>query len=121
VSACLALFRLAIDRKLEIRETQVRIEADGPWFAFDGAGFSAPPYGMDPVVLAAAGGMTVERLAKWIVLNETLTACLVGGRPVKASCRSKPWRSVPNRRLAPSIALPTTEVSRRIEPCYRRH
>lgn len=85
VSACLALFRLAIDRKLEIRETQVRIEADGPWFAVDGAGFSAPPYGMDPVVLPPREELTVERLAKWIVLNETLDGLAWSvARPVKA-------------------------------------
>ena len=85
VSACLALFRLAIDRELEIRETQVRVDTEGAWFPVQGSGFSAPPYGMDPRVLLPREELTVERLAKWIALNETLDGLAWSvARPVKA-------------------------------------
>jgi hypothetical protein len=70
---------------LEIRETQVRIDTEGAWFPVQGSGFSAPPYGMDPRVLLPREELTVERLAKWIALNETLDGLAWSvARPVKA-------------------------------------
>ena len=42
VSGSLVLMELALDQTVVTRDTQVRIEADSPWIAVHGGGFSAP-------------------------------------------------------------------------------
>ena len=39
VSGSLVLMELALDQTVVTRDTQVRIEADGPWIAVHGGGF----------------------------------------------------------------------------------
>jgi hypothetical protein len=62
VSGSLVLMELALDQTVVTRDTQVRIEADGPWIAVHGGGFSAPASDFSPDSLVPRGELTVELL-----------------------------------------------------------
>lgn len=74
VSSCLALAQLMLkpdkDRDLRTRETQVRLERNGPWLAVCGPAFYANPHHPRLDTLLPPTEFTVERFAKWIVLND---------------------------------------------------
>jgi hypothetical protein len=72
VSGSLVLMELALDQTVVTRDTQVRIDADGPWIAVHGGGFSAPASGFSPDSLLPCDELTVERFAKWIAFNAGL-------------------------------------------------
>lgn len=72
VSGSLVLVQLATDQNLVIRETQVRVDADGPWLTVYGPAFRESANGVDPETLLARKELTVARFAKWIALNDTL-------------------------------------------------
>lgn len=72
VSGCLALARLALDRPLRIRATEVRIDLkNGDWLELHSPGFRAPVTGYD-VPLLGREELTIERFANWITFNERL-------------------------------------------------
>jgi hypothetical protein len=62
VSGSVVLMELALDQTVVTRDTQVRIEADGPWIAVHGGGFSAPASDFSPDSLLPRGELTVELL-----------------------------------------------------------
>jgi hypothetical protein len=72
VSGCLALFHLAIDRPLTIREIHLRVETGGAWVQILGNWFGGPSHGLSARALLGREELTVARLAKWIALNDTL-------------------------------------------------
>ncbi|GAA4386014.1 ApeA N-terminal domain 1-containing protein [Tsukamurella soli] len=71
VSGCLGLARLTLDRQLVTRATHVRIERDGKWLVVHGRAFCAPVSGVG-VSLLPREELTVDRLAAWIALNDSL-------------------------------------------------
>jgi len=74
VSGCLLLAQLAIglEQELVTRQTEVRVASGEPWLTVYGPGVSASPSGVHPEMLLPREVLTVERLAKWIPLNDKL-------------------------------------------------
>ncbi|GFG75421.1 hypothetical protein MBOT_27860 [Mycobacterium botniense] len=72
VSGCLVLAQLVTDQDLVIRDTQVRVDANGPWLTVHGPAFCESANRVNPETLLPREELTVERFAKWIALNDTL-------------------------------------------------
>lgn len=72
VSGCLALAQLALfpETDLVARQTQVRVEPDGPWLAVHGPAFGVEPEHQRLQTLLPRTELTVERFASWIELND---------------------------------------------------
>ncbi|MCV7045711.1 hypothetical protein H7J08_13685 [Mycobacterium frederiksbergense] len=72
ISGSLLFLHLAMNVDLVTRETQVRIEPSGEWVTLTGEGCCAEPIGMNRRTLLQPSVVTVNRLAKWITLNDRL-------------------------------------------------
>jgi hypothetical protein len=72
VSGTAALMELALDQKVSTRETQMRLDEDAPWITVDGEAFSTGEPEFDPDSLLPREELTVERLCKWVALNDGL-------------------------------------------------
>lgn len=70
VSGCLVLLHLVSGANVSTRETQVRLDKDQPWLSVSGPGFDAPVEAVEPDPLLPREELTVDRFAKWIVLND---------------------------------------------------
>jgi hypothetical protein len=74
ISGCLALAQLALlpdpERDLCTRQTQVRIDSNSPWLTVCGPAFCAEPHNPRLDTLLPHTELTVERFAKWIVIND---------------------------------------------------
>ena len=65
------LARLALDRSLVIRTTEVRIGPDDAWHGLHGRAYRAAAKGFDAPLIPQQE-LTIERFANWIALNDKL-------------------------------------------------
>ncbi len=87
-SACLALLHLALypDEDRATRETQVRINAAGPWLTVYGSAFHAEPGDAEYETLLTREHLTIDRFAKWIALHDRLDGLpWVVARPISGA------------------------------------
>jgi hypothetical protein len=77
LASCRALARLALDRPLIIRTTEVRVVQDGEWLSLHSKAYSGRVSGYEKPLLPR-GELTVERFANWIALNDRLDGLASG-------------------------------------------
>lgn len=71
-SGVLALLRLALDVELVASDTEVRTETDGPWLSLQDDGLRTVGAQLKGDPLLPRDVLTLERVAKWIPLNDNL-------------------------------------------------
>lgn len=92
VSGCVALLQLALypDEDRTTRETQVRIDAGGPWLTVCGPAFCSEPGYVDNQPLLRPDQLTIERYAQWIALHSKLDGLTwVVARPYKGAVQTR--------------------------------